>query len=258
MNRATLAFLLLCLLRFVSTDEAGAAPAGGDIEMTAVPDRIRIGTFYSGTGVRIDADVPDCDNVVMTLEGEDEVDELNRKGKVGIIWLNVARVTVRNAPSAYIIAASDRLAAVTSRDEREKLGLGFDALESRIEFDSNKPLTGKELEEFIKLKKHAGTYKEDIDVVMGPAKGGRRTASAALPIPADIPAGEYTVRSYCFIHQELIATASMTLPIEKVGLPNLASTLAYSHAAVYGILAIVIAMVVGISMGALFSMKSGH
>jgi uncharacterized protein (TIGR02186 family) len=250
--------LFLILLWPASIGAAGEGSADGTVQMTAVPNHIRVGTFYNGTGVRIDATVPVCEQAVVVIEGEKEEVTLNRKGKVILLWMNVGRIAVRNAPNVYILAASDNLEAVCPREEREKLRLGFDALRNDIAFDSNKPLTGAEFEEFLKLKRHTGTYDGDTKVILGPISGDTRTLAATLPIPAVIPAGDYDVRLYCFTRQELVAEASIPLSIEKIGLPFLASSLAYEHAALYGVLAVVIAIVTGISIGAIFSLKSGR
>lgn len=242
----------------------GVAPACGTdapdeaaaVRLTAEPDHIRIGTFYHGTNVRVTADLPPCDGVVVKMEGKDQEVTLNKRGRVFGIWLNVARVTVRNAPQAYVIAASATLESICSKQEREELGLGFDALRSRISFSSDEPLTGSEFDEFLNLKRHSDTYAVSTDIHLTPAHAGRQEVSAVLPVASAIPCGEYTVRIYCFEHGSLLEDAATQISIESVGLPRLIAALAVDHAAAHGLLAICAALAAGSAMGVIFHSRT--
>jgi uncharacterized membrane protein YraQ (UPF0718 family) len=48
------------------------------------------------------------------------------------------------------------------------------------------------------------------------------------------------------------------LTVEMVGFPALMAQLAYQHGAAYGVLAVIIAIVVGFAMGFLFKGGGGH
>jgi hypothetical protein len=65
---------------------------------------------------------------------------------------------------------------------------------------------------------------------------------------------------YCFGEDQSISDASTEFTVEKVGLPQKLSALAFNHGALYGILSIAVAIVAGIVMGLLFGSKSkgGH
>jgi len=244
-------FLLSVLL-------AGVTAAAGDdeVRLNIAPDHIRAGTFYHGTGIHITSLVPSGCRAVIKIEGRRSEVVLNRKGKLAVIWLNVGKVTVENAPQIYLLAASDELAGIGSREEREKLGLGYEALEKSITFSSDKGLTGSEFGDFLKLKEHSGMYNIETRIHMGDAKRGKRELSVDLPMPASIPPGEYKVQLFCFEQGNLIERASAPLSIEKVGLPSLTAMLAYDHAAAYGVIAIVVAMMTGITMGIIFHSRA--
>ena len=82
-------------------------------------------------------------------------------------------------------------------------------------------------------------------------------ATAVLPLPSAVPPGEYEVELFCFKAGELIARSSAPLIVERSGLPKLMTDLAFNHAAAYGVLAIVVAMTVGIIMGVIFRSRGG-
>jgi uncharacterized protein (TIGR02186 family) len=238
-----------------------AAPGGDDaVTMKITPDNVRIGLFYNGVDIRVDAGVPRSDGVIIKIEGDERDVVLNKKGKLGFIWLNVAQVTVKNAPQVYILGASDEPADICSPADRQRLGLGLDALRGRIAFESRAPLTGSEFDEFLKLKRHTGAYDVSASIDLRPAGEGRQELSAALPIPAAVPPGEYEVSLYCFRDRNLTAEAAARLSIEEVGTPLLMTELARRYSAAYGALAIVIGMAAGILIGLVFGSRrgSGH
>jgi uncharacterized protein (TIGR02186 family) len=257
MNKTSFVLLLIVFLLLALPWLPRAQSAGEDDSMTVDPDHIKIGTFYHGTDVNITADIPLCEGVVVKIESEGKEVVLNRKAKIGFIWMNVAKVTVEGAPEVYVLASSDEVAAICSPGERERLGIGLETLESSVSFSSEKPLTGKEFRDFLKLKKHAGTYNDNISIVLEPAGDGRQTVTAELPLPSVMPSGNYTLRLYCFDAGILIEESSAQLKIEKAGLPRLESELAHEHAAAYGVAAVLVAMVAGIAMGVIFSSKGG-
>jgi uncharacterized protein (TIGR02186 family) len=244
---------LTWLMAFVSL---GTHTQAGVIKLTAAPDHIQVGTFYHGAKVRVTADIPLCDDVVVKMEGQDEKLTLNKRGRVLGVWLNVAQVTVRNAPQAYILAASDELGNICSREKREELGLGFDALGRRMTFTSDRALTGSEFDDFLMLKEHSGTYSMSTDIDLRPANGHRQELSAVLPVPSAMPCGTYTVRLYCFEHGSVIEDAVARISIEKVGLPRLMTALAFQHPSAHGILAILAALAAGITMGFIFNSRT--
>lgn len=234
----------------------GRIPAQQDsIRLSVVPDSIMVNALYRGTAVEISADIPEYSAAIIKLEGTRGEMELNRKGRVAIVWLNVAHVIVKNAPEVYLLASSDKIANICTEYERERLGLGYQALKAEIIFSSDKPLTGSEFEEFIELKERSRLYNMDCKIDMEPPAGGRQRMHAYLPVPSIIPPGEYGISLYCFRDGKLVANGSAKIVIEMVGLPNLVTSLAYGHPAVHGILAIAVAILAGIVIGLIFSSR---
>jgi uncharacterized protein (TIGR02186 family) len=226
--------------------------------LNIVPDQIQIGTFYHGAEVQVSANVAACDGAVIVLEGGDEKVGLNRKGRVAFIWMNVAQITISGLPRVYIMAASDKMDDICSKETQEKLRLGTEYLRPQMEVHSDQPLTGKEFDQFLKLKTHIGTYDTNNQIDLKQVQPGRQEISSILPIPSQMPPGIYDVHLYCFRRGNLAEEEMGSLKIERVGLPDLMINLANKHAAVYGLVAIVIAMAVGIIMGFIFSSLPGR
>jgi uncharacterized protein (TIGR02186 family) len=248
---------LVCLLFPALTAAVETASNDSLVSLTLTPDQIHVGTFYRGATVDASAQVPECDGAIVIMASEGEGETLNRKGRVVGIWLNVAQVTVRDVPDVYLLGASDKLENICSPEVRQELGLGVDYLRQQLKFTCDKPLTGTEFDEFLRLKSKSGTYNMDIKAELTPAGPGMQEFSAILPVPATIPPGKYEVLLYCFRGGEPVMRGTATLLIEQVGFARLMSDLAHKRAALYGGLAIVIAMVVGVGMGIVFNSMRG-
>ena len=134
------------------------------------------------------------------------------------------------------------------------------AHERKIVFESDKPLTGQEFDEFIKLKEHNGSYNINNIVNFDPNITGRQKVTANLDIPSFISAGNYEIFLYCFKNGNLIQKASSSFLIEEVGLTVLIKKLAFGKPAIYGIFAIIIALGAGFIIGITFSKRNrgGH
>jgi uncharacterized protein (TIGR02186 family) len=224
------------------------------------PDHIEIGAFFKGKQIFVNAEIPECDGIVIEFEGKTKDLILNKKGKRKFLWLNVAQITAKNAPSVYFLASSDKLEKICSEEELEEESLGYISLKNKIIFGSDMPLTNMEFEEFIKLKERRGSYSINNKVIFNPYSNGRQKVSTTLNIPSFIPAGDYEVFLYCFRNRNLIKKASANFLIEEVGLTALIKNLAFGSPATYGIFAIVIALAAGIIIGILFSKRrsGGH
>jgi uncharacterized protein (TIGR02186 family) len=237
-----------------------ASGAEDDVVLMANPDHIEINAFYNGADVMISAIVPECDGVVLGLEGKAEQMVFNEKGRLGLFWTNLAKVTVKNSPRIYLLSTSGELPNICPESRLHKLGLGYKALKRNVQFQSTKPLTGKEFEEFVKFEKEKGLYGIVSRIRFESTADGRHVFSTIVHVPPIVPPGEYEVLVYSFKDGELSHRASRDFRITRVGLPRVMKTLAQDRPALYGILAVIVAMAGGLVVGLVLSPKRarGH
>jgi uncharacterized protein (TIGR02186 family) len=248
--------ILGILLLFCNSIQAAEDP-DAITDFTIQPDYIDIGAFFKGAQIVVSAEVPQCDGVVIELEGEVQEMTLNRKGRRAFLWLNVDRLTVENAPSVYILACSDRLNRICTEQEMEEELLGYVELRKKITFESEHELNGHEFDEFVRMKEHNGSYNITRGVEIDLLKNNRQRVTATIDIPSFIPAGNYEVFLYSFRDGNLLAKASANFIIEEVGLTRLTKKLAFGKPAIYGVSAIIAALTAGIFIGLVFSRGSG-
>lgn len=249
--------MVLCLLLLTG---AAVCQDSDHVGVTLTPSEIDVGTFYSGATVDVSAELQDCDGAVIVIESENTEVELNRKGHVAGIWLNTAQLTVSDVPRVYLLAASDSLEKIASHEARESLHLGRQALQDEATIECDKPLLGSEFGEFMNLKTGDGTYNLDLHVDLTGIGTATQQVSATLPIPATVPPGVYNVVLYGFRDGTTVQDGQAELTIKRVGLAELMASLSQKHGAEYGVLAIIVAMSVGILMGIIFHSLpgSGH
>jgi uncharacterized protein (TIGR02186 family) len=226
------------------------------------PTAINVGTFYGGATVHVEGAIPVGYDVAVACVGKAETVELKKKGRVlGILWMNVGDVVFENVPSVYLLSTSKKLAELAPPPVLQELQVGYAVLESRatrsLEYGDERESFG----ELLKLKESERLYLYDeVGVRLGSEDGGTVPISAQCFLPAKAPSGEYEVRLIVFKEGrgELLHVAR--LQVNPVGATAFISSLAQRHGLLYGVLAVLIALIFGLLTGFVFglSAKAGH
>jgi len=220
-----------------------------------IPQQIKVGTFFKGSQAVVTADLPECSGVVVKFIGKEKEIILNEKGKEAFIWLNVAQVTVSNAPSIYILTSTDKLDILCLPTLQNQEMLGYNSLKDTIFFKSTLPLRGDEFEEFIKFKEHTGSYSTNNNAEIILNSDRTKTLKSVINIPSFISPDEYRIVLYCFYEGKLLDKTELKLSVEEVGLPLFIRNLATNYPAIYGISSIIVAMIAGSIIGLIFTKK---
>lgn len=263
---AFLTLLVLLASAFVQVLEpASARAAVGSQPATWLeidPTRVDVGTFYNGVTVSVKGAIPAGYDAAVICVGKAGTVELKKKGRVlGILWMNVGEVVFESVPSVYVLSTSRSLAELASPPTLEDLRVGYGALESRAtRFLEDGDQHGS-FRELLKLKESERLYSYDEGGVrLGPEEGGAVPVSAQCFLPAKAPSEEYEVRLLVFKdgQGELLHVAR--LQVTPVGATAFISSLAERHGLLYGVLAVLFALVVGLFTGFVFGLltKTGH
>ena len=227
-----------------------------DLECTVSPGIIDIGATYNGTSLAIDGRVPEGSQVVVRLVGQAQNVALKQKGKVfGLLWMNRNTLHFGNVPSVCLIDASAPLQSLGAAGG----SLGLDGLAGKITIDPADADRSMLLPEFLRLKSQEGLYRENAGgVKLGQAKDGRQPFSVRLPVPSRLSPGSYTVEVYAVKDGAVEAQVSQAVEARLTGAPAFLADLAFNHAAWYGVLASVIAILGGLGIGLVFQSKGAH
>jgi len=182
--------------------------------------------------------------VVVIVRGPPETISVREKERIAGIWINQDQVTFKNAPSFYFVATTEGLRGDGTLEAiLESLSVGPRYL-GMTPVDNN--LTSERVNEFrealITLREHDQLYaKEPGHVLMREDKLFR----TQVPFPSSTPIGDYTVTVYEVIDGHPVLGTEAPLLVRKAGFGAFVYNTAHDHPALYGIVAILIALVAG-------------
>jgi len=166
-----------------------------------------------------------------------------RKRRVLGMWLNTSRQEFDDVPAYYSIAASQPLQRLLARSA----GGEILSLEDRLQ--SVRSVGQREHEDLIRfrlglveVKRREGLYPAAIGQVTIQAN---RLFRVDLPFPSRLPEGTYEVRTYLLRDGRIAAAVSRPLPVGKVGFSAQLAGWADNDGPLYGLGAIVMALLVG-------------
>uniref|UniRef100_A0A7C3ZCV4 Transmembrane protein n=1 Tax=Desulfobacca acetoxidans TaxID=60893 RepID=A0A7C3ZCV4_9BACT len=250
-NRGWKVWILAGLLVLVLTGSVRAE----SVSVQVTPDVIEISSFYQGAEIALTGSIPAGYQAVAEVTGPARQERLMRKGRRGPLWMNVGELTVSGAPSLYLVSSSE--AGLLTGDSP----WGLKALAQRLTLggqveDREK---AKFTEQFLELKQSESLYGAwPGGLQTSPAEDGRVKVTGKFWLPANVKPDTYKVCLIAVQEGKAAGRQCADLPIKMVGFPALLMTLAFEHAALYGILAVVIAIVTGFIMGYLFKGGGGH
>jgi hypothetical protein len=188
---------------------------------------------------------------------------MKERGKVfGIMWMNLDSLVFKGVPNVCIVSSAVAFESLPDRAGRhestiETLRLAGIKDAARIESHGTDGSTA--FEEFLKLKGNEGLYREVVgNISYGAASDGLKSFRAEIPVPSRLAAGDYTLELAAVSDGKVIARAQQPVTVSLVGFPALLARLAFGHAALYGVLASVIAILAGLAIGIVFQSKGAH
>jgi uncharacterized protein (TIGR02186 family) len=251
-DRTLVGALAFCLglAGVVGAATVGAVAQEQSIRIT--PPVVQMATFSGGGGVRIEGAVDADAQVVVAIRGKETEDLLNRKGRVGPIWINSGKVAVSRVPSLFLVFSSASLETILTPEAIEQAALGQAGLTRRMVV-SPSTADGPEVRaDYVALKTGEGSFRlVEGAVRLDKATGGRTRYSLELQWPTTAPPGTYTATLYECRGGAVTRTVSTGLEVAEVGIAALMRDLAENHGAWYGVIAIVVTMLLGFGIDAL-------
>jgi uncharacterized protein (TIGR02186 family) len=180
-------------------------------------------------------------DVIVVIRAPGQALVARRKQRLAGIWVNGPGETYPSVPGFYAVLSTRPLRAITSDETLKSLGIGLGNL------DFGRPATDPADETFrsavIDLKERQRLFQEQDD---GVTFIGRSLFRASVDLPVNVPIGRYTAGVYLFRDGQLVSKNQSTLEVNKVGFERLVYLLAFRYPFIYGLLAVVVAVVTGL------------
>jgi len=227
-----------------------------NVTMKITPAEINISAFYNGSSITVTGTIPDNTEAFIRLSGHIGEIHLKKKGKVaGILWMNTGDVTLKNVPETFMLFTSPGL---KDQIDSPHSSIGFAALKNEVQIEPESSDKDFLFREFVKLEQKNQVYfNDDKAVQYGASADGSRTFTAVLPIPPKMKPGTYSVDVFALQNGDVVGSTNDSLTIKEVGFPQQLSILAFNHELIYGIMAVLVALVAGLATGILFKGKGG-
>jgi uncharacterized protein (TIGR02186 family) len=256
--------LVACLGYFMGGQVlAATSPAPQNVLSAISKNAIEIGLSYRGDQVLFFGvnPVSGSDIVVKLTAEKQEAIKLDVKGRVGPFWMTVKQYEVSGAPFIYKVFATKPLAEIASPETIKDLELGYDAVRHRMKMHL---IRGKAAvndpdivwQGLLKIKKKAKLYELDT----GPQAmqiTEDKLFKIQLQFPSACTEGRYQVESYCFLNGQMVGHGKKEIQVRKVGLESWLTHTSRNQSLLYGILAVLVALGVGLLVGMIFK-KGGH
>ncbi|MDD3311425.1 TIGR02186 family protein [Pseudodesulfovibrio sp.] len=235
-----------CLLGLAALLLAASLALAAGTDLTIRPNLVTIGTSFNGAQLTVTGHVPEGDSAVIRLMGEPQHRTFRQKGKaLGVLWMNLKTVELRGVPDVFLMG-TDGVAQVNW----EHSDLGFQSIKG----DADDLI----FDEFIKLMERDGFYEVENGVVAyEPADNGERPFKATLAIPSAMHQGVYRVEVLAVKDGRVADVAARELHTRLTGLPEFLSAFAFDHSLLYGVAAVIIAILAGLAMSLIFKERGG-
>ena len=211
--------------------------------------RVSITSAFQGESILMFGMFDPPGEIVVVVQGPAARETVMRKQRVLGLWLNTGRQSFDDVPAYYAIAASQPLQRLLAR------GAGGEILSLEDRLSTIKPATPRDAAELAKYR--AGLVEVKRQEGLYPAAIGQVTVQAGrlfrvdLPFPSRLPEGVYEVKAYLLRDGKIVAAVSRPLPVGKVGFSAQLAGWADHEGPLYGVGAILMALVAGWLGGAI-------
>ena len=238
-------FLVFLLTLALTKTPASAATLITDLSR----DRIEITTSFTGTRVLLFGTKEGAGDLVIVVRGPNRREMIRRKEKSAGIWVNGTSVSFEAVPGYYFQASTRPLSQIAREEVLNKYRIGSMRLPLKAAAGTSPALAKEYRSALLRLKHDQGLY----TVPSFPIKIiGDRLFRAELVFPSNVPTGTYTAEIYFFQNGRAANISRKTLAVTRAGVEATIFEFAHQHAAIYGISAIVVALLAGWLAGVIF------
>jgi uncharacterized protein (TIGR02186 family) len=242
MQRAT-CFIIVMVMLYATN--AVAKPFISDLS----DNDIKIDAGFVGTELFLFGARNEAGDLVAVVRGPKQSYIVRKKEKVAGIWLNRKQINFTDIYSFYSFASSVSLGEIEGNNLREILNIGIDNIPLSYSGEANFSDLADFRQALLDNKFNNGLYVKDIGVI---DFMGDTLFKTTLKFPKKMLKGTYTAEIYLINNGELVGVQSTPIIADKVGIQAYIYNLAHEHSALYGLIAIALALFAGWLASAIF------
>lgn len=214
---------------------------------------VAITAGFTGTDVLLFGALDEAGDLAVVVRGPEENVVVRRKDRFVGVWANSDELVFESVPTFYALAANKPLGDLAPRPVLERNQIGLRNIRfNTAQADLTEVEKSRFLDAFIRLQKRQRLYSDEIGSVTFMTGRLFRTR---LEFPSNVPVGVYTVQVFLIRDGEVISAQTTPLNIDRTGIGAEIFLFAHRHAAAYGALAILSALVAGWLGGQIFKRR---
>lgn len=235
----------------------GAALESFALTCDVNPSDVGIGISYHGAKIVVSGKNNPGDDLIVKITAPEGESHLKFKGKAAnLFWMKMGSMTYSEVPSLYMLASSFPVDKLLPADQLNANLIGYPALAGHVKIESDKiEVDAKQwFNEFIRFKEKDNLYSTREGMVSKPSGTEYKLE---LDWPYQAAPGEYQVEVLAVKNGRISERAQGKITVARAGMVDQLSNLAFNNAALYGIIAIVVALVSGFGVAAIFKGDGG-
>ena len=205
---------------------------------------VEISSTFSGADILLFGayDGQKNDDIIVVVSGQKGNIKVDKKEKKFGIWMITESIKFSNVPKYYYIASNRKIKEITNKTEIKKRKLDFNNFElknNKIDYNN----VDKNWYEALKrnMKKKEFWKIEENSIKLNKNTLFRKT----LSLPSNVSTGKYNVKILHYRKGNLISQEESKIKINKTGISANIYNIAQNFSAIYGIIAVIIALFVG-------------
>ena len=238
--------LTILISLFLYQGSANALVIGSDLDEITIganfsgQDLLVFGAFYSDPSLPRDAK----GDVIIEVKGPPQTIQVRRKKSFFGFWLNNTEVTFREVPGFYyltstaeindVVLAKNNITLLTPQDTQQIEWGKIRMPKDRHDFLNAMKRNKNNLDLFA-----INSDSTQIDILDG------NLFKTNIPIPNTVPIGNYTVSVYLLINSELKKDYKYGFKVKRIGIESMIHNLAINFPLIYGLLAVLLAGLMG-------------
>ena len=234
MMRRWLLFLLLCAM---------PAPAlAGDLVADLSAHIVRVTTGFAGATLIVFGSMDVPADVAVVIEGPAAKATILQKSRRLGIWVNTDSFVFDDVPGYYAIVSSKPAEMLAAPGIVAANGLSLDALRFSVPADGDSAKAELFRKALVERRVARGLYRE---IPGGAHVLSGRLFRAAVPLPANVPIGIYTVHIYLLREGKVVASQTTSLSVDEIGFSAAVHQAAEFSPFFYACAALAMALVMG-------------
>ncbi len=224
---------------------ASASPLVADLS----EDLIAITTGFIGTEVLLFGATAGAGDIIVVVRAPESQVVVRRKARVGGVWINADSLTFEKVPGFYHVAASRPLAELLPETVLALEQIGAENITLRPVDSASDEEINAYAAALIRNKQRGRLFNAELGEIKIQENRLFRTQ---VEFPSSVPTGVYTVTVYLVADGTVIDRTDTQLQVRKTGFEATVFEFANQQAAIYGLIAILIALAAGWFAGIVF------